>query len=74
MVVRVAQRAAMSKASQVVVAADSPEIVTACEAHGIRALLTRVDHPSGSDRLAEASALLGLTDDDMVSMCKAMNP
>jgi 3-deoxy-manno-octulosonate cytidylyltransferase (CMP-KDO synthetase) len=66
MVVRVAQRAALSKASQVVVAADSQEIVSACEAHGIRALLTRMDHPSGSDRLAEASALLGLTDDDVV--------
>jgi 3-deoxy-manno-octulosonate cytidylyltransferase (CMP-KDO synthetase) len=66
MVVRVAQRAALSNTSQVVVAADSQEIVSACDAHGIRALLTRVDHPSGSDRLAEASALLGLTDDDVV--------
>ena len=66
MVVRVAQRAALSNASQVVVAADSQEIVSACEAHGIRALLTRMDHPSGSDRLAEASALLELTDDDVV--------
>lgn len=66
MVVRVAQRAALSKASQVVVAADSPNVVSACEAHGIRALLTREDHPSGSDRLAEASTLLGLTDDDRV--------
>ncbi len=66
MVVRVAQRAALSKAAQVVVAADSPDIVSACEAHGIRALLTQIDHPSGSDRLAEASALLGLNDDDMV--------
>jgi 3-deoxy-manno-octulosonate cytidylyltransferase (CMP-KDO synthetase) len=66
MVVRVAQRAALSNASQVVVAADSQEILAACDAHGIRALLTRVDHPSGSDRLAEASALLGLTDDDVV--------
>ena len=66
MVVRVAQRAALSKAAQVVVAADSPEIVFACEKHGIRALLTQIDHPSGSDRLAEASALLGLKDDDIV--------
>jgi 3-deoxy-manno-octulosonate cytidylyltransferase (CMP-KDO synthetase) len=66
MVVRVAQRAALSKATQVVVAADSPEIVKACEAHGIRVLLTKIDHPSGSDRLAEASALLGLGQNDMV--------
>lgn len=66
MVVRVAQRAALSQATQVVVAADSPEIVQACEAHGVKALLTRMDHPSGSDRLAEASQLLGLQDQDMV--------
>ena len=66
MVVRVAQRAALSQATQVVVAADSPEIVMACEAHGIRVLLTQIDHPTGSDRLAEASALLGLGPSDMV--------
>ncbi len=66
MVVRVAQRAALSKAAQVVVAADSIEIVQACQAHGIQALLTRNDHPSGSDRLAEASALLQLGSNDLV--------
>jgi 3-deoxy-manno-octulosonate cytidylyltransferase (CMP-KDO synthetase) len=66
MVVRVALRAAQSQAAQVVVAADSPEIVQACQNHGIRALLTQVDHPSGSDRLAEASALLGLGPNELV--------
>jgi 3-deoxy-manno-octulosonate cytidylyltransferase (CMP-KDO synthetase) len=66
MVVRVAQRAALSNASQVVVAADSIEIVQACQAHGVRAMLTQLDHPSGSDRLAEASALLGLSPQDVV--------
>jgi len=60
MVVRVAQRAASSRAQQVVVAADDASIVTACAAHGVRALLTRVDHASGSDRLAEACVQLGL--------------
>ena len=66
MVVRVAQRAALSNASQVVVAADSIEIVQACQSHGVHAILTQVDHPSGSDRLAEASALLGLKPHDVV--------
>lgn len=66
MVVRVAQRAALSDATQVVVAADSPEIVQACEVHGVRVLLTKVNHPSGSDRLAEASELLHLGPQDMV--------
>lgn len=66
MVVRVAQRAAQSQAQQVTVAADDPRIVAACEAHGVRALLTRSDHASGSDRLAEACDLLGLADDELV--------
>ena len=66
MVVRVAQAAGRSAAARVVVAADSPAIVAACQAHGTQAVLTRVDHPSGSDRLAEACALLGLDGDDMV--------
>lgn len=66
MVVRVAQRAALSEAFQVVVAADSLEIVKACEEHGVRVLLTQMNHPSGSDRLAEASQLLGLGPQDLV--------
>ena len=66
MVVRVAQRAARSGARQVVVAADDDRIVAACRGHGVAALLTRVDHPSGSDRLAEACALLGLDGDAIV--------
>lgn len=66
MVVRVAQRAALSQASQVVVATDSPRIVSACEAHGVKVVLTRADHPTGSDRLAEACTLLGLDGQDRI--------
>jgi 3-deoxy-manno-octulosonate cytidylyltransferase (CMP-KDO synthetase) len=66
MVVRVAQRAALAGARQVVVAADDERIVDACAAHGVAALLTRHDHPSGSDRLAEACTLLGLDGEDVV--------
>ena len=66
MIVRVAQRAALSTASRVVVAADHADIVDACSAHGISALLTRTDHPTGSDRLAEACELLGLDGEDLV--------
>lgn len=66
MVVRVAERARRSGAARVVVAADSRSIVQACELHGVEAVLTRADHPSGTDRLAEASTLLGLADDDIV--------
>ncbi|MBN9409330.1 MAG: 3-deoxy-manno-octulosonate cytidylyltransferase [Burkholderiales bacterium] len=66
MVARVAQRAQQSGARRVVVAADSERIVAACAAHGIEAVLTRNDHPSGSDRLAEACALLGLGEQETV--------
>jgi 3-deoxy-manno-octulosonate cytidylyltransferase (CMP-KDO synthetase) len=66
MVVRVAHRAALSGATQVVVVADDASIVAACEAHGVRALLTRADHATGSDRLAEACQLLGLADEAIV--------
>ena len=66
MVVRVAQQALRSGAQRVVVAGDHFEIVAACQAHGIEAVLTRTDHPSGSDRLAEACDLLGLSDDSIV--------
>ena len=66
MVVRVARAAAASGADRVAVAADSPEIVDACSAHGVEALLTRADHASGTDRLAEAVEHLGLADDALV--------
>ena len=68
MVVRVAQRV-MSVAGgsgRVVVAADDAAILSACLGYGIDAVLTRTDHPSGSDRLAEACDLLGLPDTDIV--------
>lgn len=66
MVVRVARRAAQSRAVRCVVAADDARIARACQAHGVEVLLTRTDHASGSDRLAEACEQLGLPDDAVV--------
>ena len=66
MVVRVAERARQSTASRVVVATDSVAVQQACERHGVEAVMTRADHPSGSDRLAQACELLGLAGDDRV--------
>ncbi len=68
MIVRVAQRVqgGVPAATRIVVAADSERITTACAQHGVQALLTRTDHPSGSDRLAEACDLLELRDDEIV--------
>ncbi|MBK9133739.1 MAG: 3-deoxy-manno-octulosonate cytidylyltransferase [Betaproteobacteria bacterium] len=66
MVARVAERAAASGAAAVVVAADDVRIERACHAHGVACVLTRTDHASGSDRLAEACETLGLDGDDIV--------
>jgi 3-deoxy-manno-octulosonate cytidylyltransferase (CMP-KDO synthetase) len=66
MVVRVAERAAQSGAAQVVVATDHADIVAACKQHGVRVCMTRADHPSGTDRIAEVAAALGLAPDAVV--------
>ena len=70
MVVRVAQRVDSLTHDggrvRVVVAADSAEIVAACRLHQVEAVLTRADHASGSDRLAEACQLLSLGDEEIV--------
>ncbi len=66
MIVRVAERAAGSGALSVAVATDDPRIAAAVEAHGIKACMTRADHPTGTDRLAEAAAQMGLADDAII--------
>ena len=66
MVVHVARQAQRSGAGQVVVATDAPEVAAACEAHGVQHVMTRADHASGSDRLAEACERLGLDGDHVV--------
>ena len=68
MVVRVAQRvrSGVPTTTRIVVAADHPSILQACASHGIEAVLTREDHASGSDRLAQACDLLGLSDSEVV--------
>ena len=66
MVVRVAQRAAMSGAARVVVAADHADILDACAAFDVEAVLTRADHATGSDRLAQACEILHLEGRDVV--------
>ncbi|MEQ1536212.1 MAG: 3-deoxy-manno-octulosonate cytidylyltransferase [Burkholderiaceae bacterium] len=49
-----------------VVACDSDSILKVCQQHNIEAVLTRSDHPSGSDRLAEACEILQLDDNEIV--------
>lgn len=66
MVVRVAEAAAKSKASRIVVATDHPAIADACRSCGVEAVMTKEAHPTGTDRLAEAAEALGLGDDEIV--------
>jgi 3-deoxy-manno-octulosonate cytidylyltransferase (CMP-KDO synthetase) len=66
MVVRVAARALQSGAQRVVVATDDARIAQAARDHRVEAVMTRGDHASGTDRLAEAAATLGLSGDDIV--------
>jgi 3-deoxy-manno-octulosonate cytidylyltransferase (CMP-KDO synthetase) len=66
MIVRVAERAALSGAARIVVATDHPDIAAACAAHGIEVGMTRADHPSGTDRIAEVAQALGLAPDAVV--------
>ena len=60
MVVRVAERAALSGADATWVATDHAEIEAACRAHGVAVMLTRPDHRSGTDRIAEVAERLAL--------------
>lgn len=66
MVVRVAQRALQAGASEVVVAVDDPRIADALAGQGVRVCMTRADHASGSDRLAECAAQCGWPADTIV--------
>jgi 3-deoxy-manno-octulosonate cytidylyltransferase (CMP-KDO synthetase) len=58
MVVRVVERALAAKIGPVAVATDSDEIAAAVHAEGMTAIMTRPDHPSGSDRVFEAANTL----------------
>lgn len=66
MVVRTAERAAQSGASRVIVATDDHRVMTVAQIHGIETVMTRGDHATGTDRLAEVASLLALAPDDIV--------
>ncbi|WP_108127694.1 3-deoxy-manno-octulosonate cytidylyltransferase [Saccharospirillum mangrovi] len=66
MVVRVVEAAQHAGFERTVVATDDERIRQAVEAAGYNAVMTRADHPSGTDRLQEAADQLGLAPDDIV--------
>ena len=66
MVARVAERALLSGAEEVWVATDHPEVMEASTRHGLSVLLTRTDHPTGTDRLAEVVEQRGWDDETII--------
>lgn len=66
MVVRVAERARASGADAVWIATDHEAIASAARSHGFEAVMTRCAHASGTDRIAEAAAILGWDDEVVV--------
>lgn len=66
MVVHVAERARQSGAAEVWVATDDDRILSAVQAHGCLALMTRADHASGTDRVAEVALARGWSDERIV--------
>lgn len=66
MIQHVWEQACRSSARRVVVATDDQRIVEACEGFGAEVVMTREDHNSGTDRLAEVAAKLGLESDSIV--------
>ena len=66
MVVRVAEQARLSGIARVVIATDHDGIAAASRAHGIEVIITRADHATGTDRLAEVAIQLALPDDEIV--------
>jgi 3-deoxy-manno-octulosonate cytidylyltransferase (CMP-KDO synthetase) len=66
MVVHAAERARESGAEAVWIATDNQDIFDAVKLHGHQAMMTRTDHATGTDRIAEVAQLLGLADNDIV--------
>jgi 3-deoxy-manno-octulosonate cytidylyltransferase (CMP-KDO synthetase) len=66
MVVRVAEQALQSGASEIVIATDFEKIVETAKSHNIKSVMTRVNHVSGTDRIAEVAQTLNWADDDIV--------
>jgi len=66
MVERVYRRAGLSKADRVIVATDNEEIENVVKGFGGEVCMTREDHASGTDRLAEVTDIYDMNDDDIV--------
>ncbi len=66
MIVHVCERAKQSGAKSITVATDNQQIIDEVNRFGFKAVLTKSDHQSGSDRVYEAAKLIGLNESDIV--------
>lgn len=66
MVIRVAEQAQKSQADEIVIATDFEKIMTVAAEHQMPAVMTRIDHASGTDRIAEVVQKMGWDDDAIV--------
>jgi len=66
MIAHVCERAKEANADEVVVATDDQRIFQAVSDLGIKSVMTRVDHQSGTERIAEVARLCGWSDDDVI--------
>ena len=66
MVIRVAEQAAKSGAREIVIATDFEKIIQVANQHDFQAVMTRINHASGTDRIAEVAQKLHWSDDEIV--------
>ena len=66
MVIRTAEQVQKTAAKAVYIATDSQQVIDIAQHYGLQTLLTQADHPTGTDRLAEAVDLLGLMDSEII--------
>lgn len=74
MILHVVDRARESGARAVYVATDATSIADVCSADGVGVVMTRSDHASGSERLAEACGRLALGDEEIVVNAQGDEP
>ena len=66
MIQHVYERAVESEATEVIIATDDDRIEQSAKSFGAKVCMTRRDHPSGTDRLAEVASILQFNDDNII--------
>lgn len=66
MILHVCERAAESDAAKIVVATDDQRVFETVTFAGFEAIMTRAEHTSGTDRMAEVADKLGWVDSEII--------